>query len=347
MSEQENDPYLDAMLQGREQEAPTDTVEEAAAPAVQEAPPEAEKPEDDRERNPDGTYKPAVEDPEAEPELILGKFKTPEDLAKSYTELEKHLGELRTDLTALKQAQQATDTQQQVEQHDLAAQRQPGPYTDTSAVVEQLSDNPVMIYPTALQAWQQGNQPLLDAAVEAWRQYDEPGARRFERELLKAELAEEYKQWAQPLQQKFEQTDQQNEVVTASANAWKAVASRHPDLVDMQDDIFEVAAEAPEIARALVQGDQQAAERAYENLRALIVGRRADQLKVEQAKISAEQAEANDNARKDAVVASASSAKALGGEGKKKSGGDILKDVYTAPDESHLPYWERSDYVAG
>jgi len=348
LSEQETDPYLDAMLQGREEAAPAEPVDEAPAEAepVEAPPAEAEKP--DTDRNPDGTFKPKVEDPEpAEtPELILGKFKSPDDLAKSYTELEKHLGELRGDLASLKQQQEAAAIQAQQEQQDLAAQRQPGPVTDTRAVIDQLTENPVAIYPTALQAWQQGNQPLLDAALEAWQEYDAPGARRFERELLKAEMAQEYQKWTQPIQQRQEQTEQQSQVANVGAAAFTAVAARHPDLHELQNDIFEIASEAPEIAVAIASGDQKAAERAYENLRALILGRRADQLKVEQDKITAEQAAANDAARKDAVVASASSAKALGGEGAKKTAGDILKDVYTKPDESHLPYWERSDYTA-
>lgn len=345
---EENDPYLDAMLQGRDEAAPTDTVEEAAAEADTEAPPEAEKP-DETPRHPDGTFKPKADDPDEEqpePELILGKFKSPDDLAKSYTELERHLGELRTDLASLKQQQEAAAAQAQQEQQEYAAQRQPGPVTDTRTLIDQLTENPVAIYPTALQAWQQGNQPLLDAALEAWQEYDAPGARRFERELLKAEVAQEYQKWTQPIQQRQEQTEQQSQVVNTGRDAFNAVAARHPDLIELQSDIFEIASEAPEIAVAIASGDQQAAERAYENLRALILGRRADQLKVEQDKITAEQAAANDAARKDAVVASASSAKALGGEGGKKNPADILKDVYTKPDESHLPYWERSDYTA-
>lgn len=347
------DPYLDAMLQGREA-APAETPVDEAAPEAPEpeAPPEAEKPE--TERNPDGTYKKQPDEPEAEtpePELILGKFKDPEALAKSYTELEKHLGELRTDLAAFKQQQDAQEAQAQTERQDLAAQRQPGPSYDLTEVEERLIDNPTKIYPVALQAWQEGNQDLVDIALSAWRQYDEKGARQFERWTLKQELAAEYQQWSQPIQQhvaETQQTGQQQQAAEVGATAFRAVAERFPDIHDMQHDIFEVAQSAPEIAVALASGDQPTAERAYENLRALILGRRADQLKVEQDKISAEQAAANDAARKDAVVASASSAKALaGGEGAKKKPADLLTEMYTQADESHLPYWERSDYVAG
>ena len=129
--------------------APAEVVENA----------EEEKPE--RARDEKGRF--AREEP-AEPELILGKFKSTEDLVESYRQLEARLGQTAAERQELNELRQLMEdrfnqVQQQVNQ----------PRHDFESLIEQ---NPAQ---AAMLAYQANDQYALRRAAEAWEEIS-PGA---------------------------------------------------------------------------------------------------------------------------------------------------------------------------
>lgn len=142
---------------------------------------------DERPRDEHGRF--VAVDPEAPPEetvetvgeaqevLLAGKYKTTEDLVAAHEALQKKLGEQGAELGDLRALRQ---TLEQI-QAEMAANKTPEPVYQPDEVEQWLQDNPTRIPEVAASAFQTGQEALMDQAIEAWRDIDPVGARRFER----------------------------------------------------------------------------------------------------------------------------------------------------------------------
>lgn len=180
---------------------------------------------------------------EPEPELILGKFKTPDDLAKAYQEAE----------AAMRRAQQeAAEARRLAEQQQVQQQPPPQPeFQQQYNWDEIIAESPRM---AAAMAYQAGDQFALERAARAW-EMDEPGAYRdwantqMELASLKEEL-NEIRSTVTPLSQR--QADQ------SAAQVYAQFASQHPDVQEHGAEMARIAGETPYLASILKDGDPQA-----------------------------------------------------------------------------------------
>lgn len=203
-------------------EAPAEEAP-AEVPAEEEAPVEAEKPRDEQGR--------FVAEAPAE-ELILGKFKSHEDLQAAYEALEKRSGETSAELGELRQLRETLE--------ERLPEQAPQQY-DLNAVIDALDENPARIPQVAIAAYQDGDEDMLDAAIVAWENHDQIGAKRFQREIMLDRLRKE---------QTTVQTQQ-----TQQRNGWqetaKEFATEHPDFDRLRPAMLELHSEFPEVVGLL------------------------------------------------------------------------------------------------
>lgn len=253
---------------------------EQGEPPAEEAPPEGEvvlEAKDEQPRDPEtGRFAPKEEP-------LLGKFKSVDDLAKAYQELERYRGEVSAELGELRQQSQQWQAflhQQQPGLGQVQQLREDGEYQQAASLALRAGDH--YTYESVLREW--GEQEPYEAA-------------NFRFEVRLAQMHQQFAEQQQPLQQQMH--DQL--LVSALGN----VTRKFPDVE--AEDILAAAESAPGLLYGLRDGGIQEAEQMFENLAWLARGRKADEAAVEAQKITAEQAEANDQARVEAVVASASS----------------------------------------
>jgi hypothetical protein len=259
---------------------------------------------DERPRDEQGRFI-AQQPTEAAPEesgesLIAGKFKSVEELAAAYQELESfkgrqgsELGELRREIQELRESQQ---TPQQQEQYVPVS-------NELVSQIDELAD----VNPQQAAVWSLANQPLLyDRVMETWFENDPRGASRFEMALMRAELEAEVKEQIAPIQAPI----QQQTAEAQFAQAWASVTKKFPDMNG--EAVLEAAQAAPEIAEALQHGDVATKERMIENLYWLAKGRQADSVTATTAAAVAESAAQVVQQKLEAQVVSGSSAATRG-----------------------------------
>ena len=267
-----------------------------AAETPPETPPE---PAQERPRDDKGRFVPAATE---EPvELIAGKFKTQEDLLKSYQELERRLGEQGAELGNLHQLED------KIAALENRANQPVSPTWDsrTQTTFDRLlEENPGQAANLALS---RGDANMYEYALGVWGEADPFNAARFDSALRhqqalqdqEARLREELSPRIQTLTQK----DQQEEVVRAYAS----VRNRHPDLNDYGDQLMETAKQVPEVLVALRTGNQADAERMFETLYWIAKGRNSDTLEQAAREVVREQAQETKQAKVQATVATTSS----------------------------------------
>lgn len=207
---------------------------------------------DARDQEPESVEpEPQVTEPETTPEvsveepkipkqdfgdLILGKFKSSEDMEKSYQELERRLAEQGKELGQLRQQLQTT----QVPQSSLEAMLERDPQ---QAAVWSLQNNQPHIY---------------EQVMDYWFENDPKNAARFESQILLAQERERWEQVIQPLQR-----------TTGSAEmnqAFRSVSRQHPDITNHLESMLSIARESPYLTEALTKGTQDSREKVIEQL---------------------------------------------------------------------------------
>lgn len=286
------DDAILASIRADEPEPETETPEPVAEQTT------VDEPADDRPRNPDGTFaKKEDTDGQPEPELILGKFKSPEELAAAYQELESFKGRQSSEISELRQAleQRFTTLEQQAHQ----------PVTPQTPVTQDLIDaNPG----TATElAYQQGNQAALAAAFEAWELEQPARAAAWiaqkQIEQVNAQWAERYNQ----LEQKIAPVEQRANT-DALADGVGRLRQQYPDIGDfLQGDEFaQLADQIPLAKKALTEGRPDEVVSAIETVYLIHRGRASDNLKDTTAGVARAAAQEAQQMREEAFVASAS-----------------------------------------
>lgn len=257
-------------------------------------------------RNPDGTFAPRTPDPEP----ILGKFKSTEDLIAAYQNLERQQGEKGNELGELRRT--VEELQASLEQYQQPQQR---PITD-QAVVDWF-DTLVDQNPAQAAEWarQNGQQHLYDRAMETWYDLNPRQATGYEmslrEQMIRAQLQHELQPTLAPAQE-FAAAQAFNRV-------WNTVAGQYPEITRHGDDIVQAAQEDPEILNLLMSGNDRLATMALENLvvraqRKLQAGQ-AETMAQATAQVAAEQRQEAVAARQQATVATASSTVTTDGKG--------------------------------
>lgn len=181
-------------------------------------------------------------------QLLAGKFKTPEELANAYQQLEQRLGEQGAELGQYRQL---------VEQ---AQQPQPEPPPQTDDDLARFDtwaeENPVQAAQYALQTSPQ----LYERVMDNWYDLDPKTASRFERGLENAAIQQQLQQtYGQPLQHVREQR-QQEQILEAFAE----VQTRYPDINDYAQQLQQAFETYPHLLQPLQTGAPHDRVRAIE-----------------------------------------------------------------------------------
>lgn len=186
-------------------------------------------------------------DEQADDGLIGGKFKTQEDLLKSYQELERQRGLDSAEKAELRQIAERFQ-QLQTQMDELPGRMQPPPQYDYDSLIE---TDPAM---AAQLAYQSGDQLRFQQAFAAWNDVS-PGtpqvwAQNMQLQEKIAELEGSFEQRIAPVQ------DQARATVTAQALS--QFASTHPDFDLYRDQMQQIAVDSPHLAALVNSDDPQA-----------------------------------------------------------------------------------------
>lgn len=266
---------------------------------AEETQPEETTTEEERPRNEKGQFLPK-EQPE-EGELILGKFKSQEDLAQAYEHLEslagrqgQEFGELRRELQEMRQSLQGSSNEDYVPIDD-----------QTASAVDELAES----NPQQAAAWALEHQPLLyERVMDIWFQNDPRSAGRFENGLMLRQMRDDITASIGPAVAPLQAQAQER----AFAEAWANVAQKYPDMSSHGEAMLEAAKTVPELSHALTTGDAASKERLIENLLFLARGREADRFAAAAAETGRGQATDAIAEKIAAAVATGSHAQASG-----------------------------------
>lgn len=268
--------------------APEPVAEEAPVVEAEAVEPDAT---DERKRNPDGTFAKEEDEGEAEPPLILGKFKTTEDLAKSTEELERHYSDLQKELGSLRnELGEARREAQEVAARPSA----PSSWDDL------IDENPAQ---AAKLAYERGETMQLQKAAAAWEQMS-PGAPELWAETvrMRAEMNERFAQYDQTLAPV--QAQAANGQLTEGV---AALREKYPDLTEFVQtpEFAELAKQIPLAKKALTEGTPTEVVSAVETVYLIHRGRASDNLKDTARDVARTAAEEAQAMREEAFVASA------------------------------------------
>lgn len=168
-----------------------------------------------------------------EEEVILGKFKSKEELEKAYVNLEKAYGSRAEEVNERRRLEQElAELRGQVTAYTSTAQR---PVQDpiTQATVDQI-DESVFENPQGTVEWVLKNQPALyERAIQTWGQVDPLAATRYDTSLrLQAQQ--------QAFDARLAATTQPAAALAKErqlSDAWTMVATNRPDLVPYANDL--------------------------------------------------------------------------------------------------------------
>lgn len=261
-------------------------MEEAVEPAV----------EDDAE------FAEEVGEEVVEDKLYLGRYKTPEDLEIAYSELERKLGEQSSRIgDANRVERELSEIRAQLQAQTPAANSY-----DLDEVSDWFDNNPMLIPQTAQQAMENQDWTLYNAAMEKWHDLAPRQASAFERQYelaaLKYELEGKLATTAQPIR------EEQHKRMAESA-----VRAAVLEFPEMNDESFaqtmrEEAQNAPWLLSAIETGDPSQLEQALRSLALMARGRRSGTLVAIAQKDGRQQQRANNEAKQEAAVLSATSA---------------------------------------
>jgi hypothetical protein len=121
---------------------------------------------------------------------------------------------------------------------------------DADELEEWFEANPTKIPQVAATAFYQGNDTVMEAAIEAWAEHDRPAARAFDRQVtIMRARAEALQEVEASASQHQELTAAHNEVRQAWQQTATAFAEAHPDFVELAPKMREVAPQYPAIVR--------------------------------------------------------------------------------------------------
>lgn len=237
----------------------------------------------------------AAEVPAADAEeLILGKFKSYDDLIRSYQHLESKQGSSGSELAEMRQ--QLAQMQELMEAQAQAPQQQ-AQMIDAAAYEDEIDQNPAG---WAQWAVENGQAHIYERAVQQWAQDDPLAASRFDSQLrerkLREELQAQVQQVAAPIQNMTAQQAQQA--------AYRQFAEAHPDVDKFADQMAEIAQGSKVIFTALKSDDHDTRVEALEYLYNQARGRSSDNLGTAAQELARAQAEESARARQEATVAS-------------------------------------------
>lgn len=242
-----------------------------------------------------------VDEPVEEPVLYAGKYKTPEDLAAAYKNLESKLGE---------QSQQVAEAKKLADEmaairEQLSYQQPAQPTYDPNEVSDWFDENPTQIPQVAQQAIANGDHTLYQMAIQKWHEHNPVQAMEFalsvREQALEARFNARLAEATAPVQQAAQK---------AAADA--AVAKLATEFPEMKTDEFarvmqEEATNAPWLATVVATGDPAQLEQALRSLALMAKGRLADTLVAVAQKDGKSQQQANTALKQEAAVLSASS----------------------------------------
>ena len=294
--------------------APEGVVETEAAEPQEVESDEAEQTEttDDRPRDEQGRFI-----AKERPEWLPPQFKSEEDFARSYGELQSVLG---------RQGQELGELRKIAEQIAEEPRQQNAPI---GQIQNALEENPEAV---AYWAAEQGNDQVLDQALSAWTQraMDEGDgqalveSQRFAREIDLARMRHEFAQEVRP---SIEQV-QQESGKRVLAIARRDLATQYPDFDEVLASVTEadLAGLNPQFLGELQKTDPKAAlETVY---RWVAVGRSASTTTQDTAASEAARQEAL-AAKRAATVATSTSSPA----DRAKDAKDVLREVFLTPDK--------------
>lgn len=276
---------------------------EAPAPAEPVAEPEATT---ETPAEPEAAEQPAEPAAEAPPEtaaqieekLLAGKYKTPDELERAYIELHQLHGRTSQEVGELRQA-----VQQLAE--NVNQPPQAPPVQVTSDLIEA---NPAY---AAQMAYDQDNGPAFQAAFEAWKELDPTTAAVWaagkQAEEREAEIRRAYDERIAKLETSFQPVADTAQATEAGRLA-AARADQLPGLAEFITDtptVSQLANEFPDEAQLILSGSPDQKVRAFEKLFLIHRGRVSDTHRVTQEQVARDTAQAAQQAREDAFVASA------------------------------------------
>lgn len=273
--------------------APT-AVEE---PATAEASTTDGRPRDEKSRfvpaetTPTPETAPAEAEPEAAqtPELILGKFKSNEELAAAYRELDAFRGQ---------QANEIGELRRQVEQ--IAQQTAPqAPQYDAAAIQDHFAENPTAILPAIQQAYATDDRTLVYLGIRALEDVDPVLAEGLRIEIAKRDAVSEMSEQVRPAMAQAENQEFQGRA--------QDLAARYPGIGDFiaGQDIAALAEQFPLQKRAIVEGSPEERFSAIESLYLINRARTTDNLSDTTQRVARETAEQAAALREEGFVASA------------------------------------------
>lgn len=317
MTELDFEAALAAKL-GPVEEAGT-TEQEPESEVEAEAEVEAEVESDERPRDEHGRF---VSKEDERPEWLPPQFKSEQDFARSYGELQSVLG---------RQGQELGELRKIAEQIASSASPQ---QANLGQLGNALEENPEAV---AYWAAEQGNEQILEQAIAAWTQraLDEGdatalrNAQRFDRDIDLARMKHEFSQEVTP---SIEQV-RQEAGKRALALARRDLTSKYPDFDQVMESVGEeeVAGLDPNYLGQLQKTDPKAAlETVY---RWVAVGRRALEASTDAASIQTKKT-ADLEQKRLAAVATSTRTPATG----EKSGVDLFKEEILKPDAHSVHY---------
>ena len=292
-----------------------ETEQTETTEGVQEAVEEAERPRDDQGRF---TAKEQETEPEkpAEPELILGKFKSTDDLIKSYQELEQKLGS---------QGNELSQALQHIDQRFAEFEEEPEPVNVTT-LQEELDANPARIPTVARDAYQRGDQQALNAVLVSWEYHDPAGAKAFEREIM----LDMFRKEQQQAQQVAMTREQENRSVM------QEFTQAHPDLDAVAPVMQQIVNDYPSIGRLLVSQDTRERREGLEALYSLASRRASDNATAENRQTDADNKADENRAIEEAQVVSGNATHSE----TKKSGAELVGEQWAELDAAVDAGWQ-------
>ena len=216
---------------------------------------------------------------EEEPELLAGKFKTPEELAAAYEEIQSYAGRLGSELGELRQLVQQPQQAQQ-------------PPLDQAALANLIDERPDMATELAYQA---GNPTALQIAYQAWAADDPTEAKLWATEKR-----------VEQMQAQFAQSQAQMSQTVASReynDALETFAKDHPDIDEHAGRMQEIAREHPFLANVLQSDDPKAKLDVFEFLYNKARGRASENLDEAARAVAREHAEQTQQVKREGILA--------------------------------------------
>lgn len=233
--------------------ADTETTAEVATP-VEAHDETAEQPRDEAGRFAAKETADVADDAAAEAaeqvkqDLILGRFKSHEELEKAYASLEGEYG---------RRSREWGEVKKELEQIREQTAPQQTRY-EPDSVQDYFAENPAQILPAIQQAYASGDRTIVYLGIKALDDVDPVLAEGLRSEIAKRDAVAE-------LGPQLER-NAQNDFNTTFAAAWHQVKADYPDLDQFADQILQAAEQDPETLRGLTEGTPESAKRTIATL---------------------------------------------------------------------------------